>query len=225
MKKVKICHFDWWSFGSWNLYFWKEEVKCDLLQKTPPNLAKWFERYGLLKFKNFWKWFDHNLSTIHGNWVFLDFLEMGEQDLQLSCWEKIHLKLVSWCKFGIKKFPFLASFSYRSSFYFWKFLIWLQILPWWYLPWYMRPIWTWISSLKPNPIIKTIKSITVDQVWLFRVSDWLCIDWWLLSIQSLTRTLQMDPQVMWTCWTNPRALAQWNLYLLAWLTDLLTSLT
>ena len=43
-----------------------------------------------------------------------------------------------------------------------------------------------VLILKPNPTIKTIKSITVDQVWLFRVSDWLCMDWWPLSLQSLT---------------------------------------
>ena len=65
-------------------------------------------RYGLLKFTNFWNWIDHILTTIHGIWEFLDFLKMGEQDLQLSCWAKIHLKLVSWCKFKIKKSPFLA---------------------------------------------------------------------------------------------------------------------
>ena len=91
---------------------------------------------------------------------------MGEQDLQLSCWAKIHLKLVSWCKFEDQDFPFLVSFSYRSSFHFWKFLIWLQILPWCWLPWHMRPIRTWISSFKPFPSIKSIESTTVDQLWL-----------------------------------------------------------
>ena len=65
-------------------------------------------RYGSLKFTNFWNWIDHILQTTHGIWEFLDFLKMGEQDLQLSCWAKIHLKLLSWCKLRIKKFPFLA---------------------------------------------------------------------------------------------------------------------
>ena len=159
-------HFDWWSFGEWWWQIWKEGIKCDLLQKTPPNLAKWFERYGLLKFKNFWDWIDHNLPTIHGNWVFLDFLEMGEQDLQLSCWAKIHLKLVWWSNFEEQDFPFLANSNYRSSFHFWKFLIWLQILPWWCLSWYMRPIWTWMRPLKPIPTIKSLIKCTVDHSWL-----------------------------------------------------------
>ena len=175
--------------------------------------------YGSLKFTNFWNWIDHILTTIHGIWVFLDFLKMGEQDLQLSCWAKIHLKLVSWCKFEDQDFPFWVSFSYRSSFHFWKFLIWLQILPWWCLTWYMKTIWTWMSSLKPNSIIKSLIKWTVDHQLTFRVSGKLCIDWWLLNIQSLTKTLQMDLQVMWTCWTNPRALAPWELCLLACLTD------
>ena len=148
--------------------------------------------------QKFWEWFDHNLPTIHGNWVFLDFLEMGEQDLQLSCWAKIHLKLVSWCKFEDQDFPFLVSFSYRSSFHFWKFLIWLQILPWWCLTWYMRPIWTWMRPLKPISIIKLLIKWTVDQQLTFRVSDCLLIDWWLPNPNSLRTWLQMMSQVVWT---------------------------
>jgi hypothetical protein len=33
--------------------FGKRRSNVTCCKKTPPNLAKWFERYGLLKFKNF----------------------------------------------------------------------------------------------------------------------------------------------------------------------------
>ena len=91
------------------IYIFGKRMKNVVCRKKPHQIWPYGLRdMPLLKFKNFWKRFDHNLPTIHGNWEFLDFLEMGEQDLQLSCWAKIHLKLVSWCKFKIKKFPFLA---------------------------------------------------------------------------------------------------------------------
>jgi len=89
-------------------------VKWDLLKKESPKLAKWFESYASLKFQNSWKWFDHNLPTINEKWVFFDFLERQEQDLQLSCWTKFDLKLAWWCKFEEKTFPFLAIWNYRS---------------------------------------------------------------------------------------------------------------
>ena len=123
---------------------------------------------------------------------------MGEQDLQLSCWAKIHLRLVSRCKFEDQDFPFMAGFSYRPSFHFGKFMIWLQILPWWCLAWYMMTIWTWMNSHKPIPIIQSLIKWTVDQQLTFRVSDWLCIDWWLPNPNSLRTWLQMMSQVVWT---------------------------
>ena len=46
--------------------------------------------------------------------MILDFLEMGEKYLQLSCWTKFHLKLSWWCKLEEKTFPFLAISNYRS---------------------------------------------------------------------------------------------------------------
>ena len=116
--------------------------------------------------KNFWEWFDHNLPTTHEKWVFLDFLEMGEQDIQLSCWAKFHLKLVWWSNFEDQDFPFLANSNYRSTFYFWKFLVWLQILHCGCLTCYMRLIWTWMRPLKPIPTIKSLIKCTVDHSWL-----------------------------------------------------------
>jgi hypothetical protein len=68
-------------------------------------------------------------------------------------------------------------------------------------------------------------STALTDSWLSLTFDCLCMNWWPLSLQPLTWTLQMDLQVMWTCWTNPRAFAPWETPLLDWLTDLLISLT
>jgi hypothetical protein len=99
----------------------KVHVKCDLLKKESPNLAKWFKSYGTLKFNFFWKWFDHNLPTTHEKFMFLDFLERWEQYLQLSCWTKFHLKHFWTRNFEVKNFPFLAVFNYKSLSIFGKF--------------------------------------------------------------------------------------------------------
>ena len=145
-----------------------------------------------------WKWNDHILQTIHGIWEFLDFLKMGDQDIQLSCWEKIHLKLVSWCKFRIKKYPFLAVEITGPLSISGKFSDWLQILPWCWLPWHMRPIRTWISSFKPFPSIRTRESTTVDQLWLSRVLDLTVHFWWIPNPNSLRLWLQKMSQDIWT---------------------------
>ena len=59
-------------------------------------------------FKHTFPWLDHISLTTHHKSMTLDFLEMGEKDLQLSCWTKFHLKLFWWCKIELKTFPFLA---------------------------------------------------------------------------------------------------------------------
>jgi hypothetical protein len=46
--------------------------------------------------------------------MFLEFLKMGEQDIQLSCWEKFDLKLPWTYNLEEKTFPFLAISNYRS---------------------------------------------------------------------------------------------------------------
>ena len=88
----------------------KVHVKCGLLKKESLNLAFPFKSYATLKFNFFWKWFDHNLPTTHEKFMFLDFLERWEQDLQLSCWTKFHLKHFWTCNFEVKNFPFLETF-------------------------------------------------------------------------------------------------------------------
>ena len=148
--QVQKGHFDWWSFGAWWWHFWKEGIKYDLLEKTPPKLAKRFERYGLLKFKNSWDWIDHIFSTIHEKFMILDFLEMEEQDLQLSCWTKFHLKLSWWCNLELKLVQnrsIFGKFKLQVTCYFWKVLIWLQILQCWCLKCQMRLVWTWMKYL------------------------------------------------------------------------------
>ena len=74
----------------------------------------WFESCACLKFKFTWPWLIHIFSTIHEKFMILDFLEMGEQDLQISCWKKFHLKLSWWCNLEEKTFPFLAISNYKS---------------------------------------------------------------------------------------------------------------
>ena len=85
-----------------------EHIKSEMLQKEPFQLALWFKSYAFLKFKISWPWFDHILPTIHEKFMFLDFLETWEQDIQLSCWTKFHLKLVWWSNFEEQNFPFWA---------------------------------------------------------------------------------------------------------------------
>jgi len=160
--------------------FLERRWKMWFVGKNPPNLALWFGRYGPLKFTNWWKWFDHILTTTHGILMFLDFLKMGEQDLQLSCWEKIHLKLVSWCNFEDQDFPFLANSNYRSTFYFWKFLVWLQILPWWCLTCYMdmnEPLQT-ISHLEIHKIRHSWPQLTMVDFLGFLVNWAMTDDFW-----------------------------------------------
>ena len=111
---VKVFDEMWW-------WIWIVHIKCGLLKKESPNLAKWFKSYATLKFKNSWQWFDHNLPTTHEKFMFLDFLERWEQDLQLSCWTKFHLKHFWTCNFKEKTFPFLAILNYKSLSIFGKF--------------------------------------------------------------------------------------------------------
>jgi len=64
--------------------------------------------------------------------------------------------------------------------------------------------------------------------WLFRVSDWLCIDWWLPNPNSLRTWLQMMSQVVWTLdywpwWPNSTRMTtihcfDWQLTFLGFLT-------
>ena len=80
--------------------------------------------------------FEHIFSTIHHKFMILDFLEMGEKDIQLSCWTNFHLKLL-WCwKVELKwvqklvifgnfqitgHFPFLETFDLASNSSMWVF--------------------------------------------------------------------------------------------------------
>jgi len=99
----------------------KVHVKCGLLKERSPNLAIPCESYATLNLGIFGKWFDHNLPTTHEKFMFLDFLERWEQDLQLSCWTKFHLKHFWTRNFEEKNFPFLAIFNYKSLSIFGKF--------------------------------------------------------------------------------------------------------
>ena len=142
MPKMQINPLEKWTFYVMNFdeMWWcimKVHVKCGLLKERSLNLAIPCESYATLNLGIFWKWLDHNLPTTHEKWVFLDFLEMGEQYLQLSCWTKIHLKLVWWSNFEEKNFPFLANSNYRSPAILGNFLSDLQILNLglWYVKW------------------------------------------------------------------------------------------
>ena len=66
---------------------------------------------------HFWISPSHNFLTIHGNFKFLDFLERWEQDLQLSCWTNLHLKLPWTRGLEVQNFPFLET-SITSHFLF-----------------------------------------------------------------------------------------------------------
>ena len=68
-----------------------------------------------------WPRLIHISSTTHEKFMTLDFLEMGEQDLQLSCWTKFHLNHFWWCNLEEKTFPFLAILNYKSLSIFGKF--------------------------------------------------------------------------------------------------------
>ena len=143
-----------------------EHVKWRLLQKESHELAFWFKSYASLKFKNAWQWFDHNLPTINEKWVFLDFLERQEQDLQLSCWTNFDLKLSWTCNFEENDFPFWAGENYRSL-PFWETFVLPQILHYGCLKCQMKLIWTWMRPFQPSHTFKFLIKCTVDHSWLF----------------------------------------------------------
>ena len=115
-----------WSFGSKDMAFWSS--------------------------MHTWQWFDHIFSTIHQMLRILDFLEMGEKDIQLSCWTKFHLKLL-WCwKVELKLVQNLAIFGnlkLQVTFHFGKLLIWLQNLQGMSLTCWINLFGTWMKCLKP----------------------------------------------------------------------------
>ena len=95
-----------------------------------------------------WQWLDHISSTIHQMLMILDFLEMGERDLKLSCWTKFHLKLI-WCwKVELKlvqKLSIFGNLKLQVTFHFGKLLHWLQILQSRGLTWWIGLVWTWMG--------------------------------------------------------------------------------
>ena len=86
---MKFHAMPWW--------IWKVHVMRRIMQKGALNLELWVKSYGLLKF--------HAHLTMIGSYLLnhsSDAHDLGlfgngrERDLQLSCWTKIHLKLL-WC--------------------------------------------------------------------------------------------------------------------------------
>ena len=130
-------------------------VKWSLLKETSLNLALWIKSYVTLKINFFGQWSIHNLPTTNEKFMFLDFLERWEQDLQLSCWTKFHLKHFWTRNFEEKNFPFLAIFNYESLSTFGKFpsdFIFF-ILDVWNVKWNLfQHEWSVSNSLPPpNP--------------------------------------------------------------------------
>ena len=109
--------------------------------------------------------FAHNFSTIHQMLMILEFLEMGEKDLQLLCWTKFHLKLL-WCwkvKLNVvQKLAISGNLKLQVTFLFWKLLIWLQILQCRHLSWWMNLFGTWMKCLKPFLHLLALSWLAVD---------------------------------------------------------------
>ena len=112
-----------------------------------------------------WQWFDHISSTTHHKFMILDFLEMGEKDLQLSCWTKFHLKPL-WCwKVELKLVQKLAIFGnlkLQVTFHFGKLLIWLQNLQGRCLTCWINLFGTWMKCLKPFLHLLALSWLSVD---------------------------------------------------------------
>ena len=104
--------------------------------------------------------------------MILDFLEMGEKDIQLSCWPKFHLKPL-WCwKVKLKvdqKLAVFGNFQLQVTFHFWKLLIWLQNLQGRCLPWWIGLFRTWMKCLKP---FLHLIALSWLHSWLFVVLRW-----------------------------------------------------
>ena len=119
--------------------------------------------------------FDHISLTTHEKLMILDFLEMGEKDIQLSCWPKIHLKPL-WCwkvKLNVdQKLAIFGNLKLQVTFHFWKLLIWLQNLQDRCLSWWINLFWTWMKCLKPFLHLLAL--------------SWLAVDFY-------------GPQMTWTC--------------------------
>ena len=131
---------------------------------------------------------DHISLTTHEKLMILDFLEMGEKDLQLSCSTKFNLKLSWWCNLELKTFPFLAISNYKLLSIFGKFcpdFIFFNVDVWnvkWDL---FEHEWSISNHLPPpNP--------TVD-LWLtFAVDRWLGHVQTILSLNLLMKWLQNE---------------------------------
>ena len=119
-------------------------------------------------FKHTWQWFDHISSTIHQMLIILDFLEMGERDIQLSCWTKIHLKLL-WCwKVElnlVQKLSIFGNLKLQVTFHFGKLLTWPQNLQCRCLTWLISLVWTWMGWRNSIPTLKALNWLSVDLHW------------------------------------------------------------
>ena len=125
-KHMIICS----NFMPCDEVFGKYESKGEQCKKKHSNWSLGSKDMAIWSFKHTLPWFDHNSLTIHHEFMILDFLEMGEKDLQLLCWTKFHLK-PPWCWkvelklvqklaiFGNLKitghFPFLETFDLDSN--------------------------------------------------------------------------------------------------------------
>ena len=134
MHQFQICHFPskismnmhmimWWIFMQCDEWFgkfmsWEEFGKKEhsIWSYESKVMAFWSSMHT-------WQWLDHISLTIHQMLMILDFLEMGERDIQLSCWTKIHLKLLWWCKIKLNLNQNLSISDHQNGLPFW-----LQIL-------------------------------------------------------------------------------------------------
>ena len=139
MHQIWIRHFPskilmhgqmimWYYFMQCNDGFGKYWSWHAICKKNGPNWSFGSKVMALWSFMHTWWSFDHNFPTIHQMLMILDFLEMGEKDLQLSCWTKFHLKLL-WCwkvKLNVnQKLAIFGNLKLQVTFHFGKLLIWL----------------------------------------------------------------------------------------------------
>jgi hypothetical protein len=128
-------------------------------------------------FKHTWQWFDHISSTIYHKFMILEFLEMGEKYIQLSCWTKFHLKPLWWCKIKLnldQNLSIFGNFQLQVTFHFGKLLPWLQILQDRGLKWQMNLIWN-MNEMKKNQFPSS--KPTVDFLLTFWLTDDLEVLW------------------------------------------------
>ena len=91
-----------WDFMPYDSMLGKYMLQGSMCKKNHSNWPFGLKVMLIWSLNHTLPWLNHISSTTHEKSMILDVLEMGEKDLQLSCWTKFHLKISWWCNLELK---------------------------------------------------------------------------------------------------------------------------